>query len=169
MANEKFQTRLAPDRAREVHDYMEDRNISKAEATRRFIHEGIEAMSTEEDREAAADESREREDRFQVLARLGEKVTLLGMFLTFFAMAWSIGTILTVSTFNLTVGTFGAYLIAGVTFLLFGAGTLLLTVAFAGLLYLEARYGTITDALTGIIGRIVTATFNRFSPAPSTA
>jgi hypothetical protein len=168
--SEVFQTRLYDDRAEVIHDYIEDRNISKAEATRRFIHWGMDNMPTEDGEEDAEPEAaQEREDRFQVLARLGEKVALLGTLLTSFAMVWVIGSSLTISAFNLTVGTFGTYLIVGATFLLFGLGTLLIIVSFAGLLYLEARYGVITDALTGAIGRAVIATFNRFSSTPSTA
>ena len=47
--NEVFQTRLADDRAHDVHQFMDGKNISKAEATRRLIHAGLEVAEDDQD------------------------------------------------------------------------------------------------------------------------
>lgn len=52
MAREQFNTRLAEDRAEQVHDYADDYSISKSEATRRLITAGLEAELEEEEEPA---------------------------------------------------------------------------------------------------------------------
>lgn len=146
--SEVFQTRLYDDRAEVIHDYMEDRNISKAEATRRFIHWGMDNMPTEDDEEdAEPDATREREDRLQVLARLLERVSLVGWISITAGTAFFILAALAIETFALTVGTFGLLLLFGVTLFLWAIGTVGCVTSFLGLVYLEWKYEAVSDLL----------------------
>jgi hypothetical protein len=87
--SEVFQTRLDPPEAEAVHEYREERSISKAEATRRLVAAGLEKVEeeAEEAEEAEGDqaEERARPTLSQVLAPLGEKLawgSLLVLFLS---------------------------------------------------------------------------------------
>lgn len=140
--NEVFQTRLADDRARVIHDYMDGRNISKAEATRRFIGMGIEAhqeRQQEDDQEDA--DARDRDDRIQILARLGEKIATISVLSAFATLTvWFLAN-LTVAMFNLSVGEFGYLLINGVTGTLFLLSAISLLMSLAVVAALLVLYG----------------------------
>jgi hypothetical protein len=48
VARDKVQTRLPADRAEEVYGFQEDRDISQAEAVRRLVYAGLEAVDEDE-------------------------------------------------------------------------------------------------------------------------
>jgi hypothetical protein len=154
--SEVFQTRLYDDRAEVIHDYIEDRNISKAEATRRFIHWGMDNMPTEEgEGNAEPDATREQEDRIQILARLLERVSLAGWISFTAGTTFIILAALAIETFALTVGTFGLLLLFGVTLFLWAIGTVGAIAAFLGLVYLEWKYDAVSDLLGKYLGGAV--------------
>lgn len=116
MANEPFQTRLADDRAEQVHEYMESRRISKAEAVRRLIVMGLEAHQEEQktDEDHDTDEADEdRRDRFQVLARLADRALGVGAVLLLVAYLIPVLGFGSVAYTDLTIGTFGVAVIWG--------------------------------------------------------
>jgi hypothetical protein len=56
VARDKVQTRLPADRAEEVYGFQEDRDISQAEAVRRLVYAGLEAVDEDEADGAEGDE-----------------------------------------------------------------------------------------------------------------
>ena len=129
--SEVFQTRLADDRAQAVHQFMDGKNISKAEATRRLIHAGLEAAEDDQDDQDDVDEAedaeRDRTDRLTALARLAEKAAGLTIAFSFLSIVVPLLAVVVIERFGLTVGTFGYNLIIG----FFRVATLGAMVAFA--------------------------------------
>ena len=112
--SEVFQTRLADDRAQAVHQFMDGKNISKAEATRRLIHAGLEAAEDDQnDVDEAEDAERDRTDRLTALARLAEKAAGLTIAFSFLSIVVPLLAVVVIERFGLTLGTFGYNLIIG--------------------------------------------------------
>lgn len=131
---ETVSSRIPQDDHRRLQQYAEERGITQSDAVRRLIRIGLE-------REKENAENAEREDRLQILARLGEKVSLVGILLAFLTLAVPIFSSLAVTTFDLTIGQFGAYLVLGITLLLAIASTVLVGLSLGLVIYLLTRYG----------------------------
>jgi hypothetical protein len=142
--NEVFQTRLADDRAHAVHQFMDGKNISKAEATRRLIHAGLEVAEDDQDDQNDVDEAedagRDRTDRLTALARLAEKTAILTVAFSLTSLLAPLVAIAGIVGLGLTVGTFGFYLIVGVSFVAAGAAVAAFFASSALLAYLVAAH-----------------------------
>jgi len=145
MANEMFQARLDDDFAEEIHEYRSERYMSKSEAIRDLLRRGL------EDAEGDADEDRAREDRFQHLAEIGERFSILAVIAATLGLVIPIVATLSIEAFGLTIGTFGLISVYGLSALLVMFGAIASVVSLAGLVVLEVQYGVIA----GWIGRTI--------------
>jgi hypothetical protein len=161
MANEPFQTRLHDDRAEQVHEYMEGRRISKAEAVRRLIVKGLEAhhKDQEADEEPEADEEQEvdedRRDRFQVLARLADRT--LGFSVLFLFIGWLVPLLgyASVAYTDLTIGTFGEVVIWGTAGLLVLVGFAMFVLGASAAVAMLAVYGIEAGWFSRRLGAVI--------------
>ena len=140
--SEVFQTRLADDRAQAVHQFMDGKNISKAEATRRLIHAGLEAAEDDQnDVDEAEDAERDKTGLLEVLARFAEKAAILTIAFSFLSIVVPLLAVAVIEGLGLTVGTFGYYLIIGFFFIATGGAMVAFAVSVALVAYLVAAHG----------------------------
>lgn len=145
MSNEMFQARLKEDFAEEIHEYREERHMSKSEAIRALLRRGLENAEEDTDEESA------REDRFQHLAKISERLSILAVIAATLGLVIPIAATLSIEAFGLTIGSFGLIAVYGISALLVIFGAVALVVSLAGLVVLEVQYGIIA----GWIGRII--------------
>ena len=145
MANEMFQTRLPDDFADRVHEYKDERHMTKSEAMRALIRAGLEAAEDDQDDQGDVDEAedveRDRTDRLTALARLAEKAAVLTIAFSFLSLFVPLLAVAVIEGLGLTVGTFGYNLIIGFFFNATGGAMVTFAVSFALVAYLVAAHG----------------------------
>lgn len=114
MANEMFQARLPDGLAEEVHEFKEDRHMSKSEAVRALLRAGLEESERDADAEDQED-ARNREGLLQIRAHLAERFATLGTIAALLGGAIPFLAIWTITTFKLSVGEFGFLIVAGLS------------------------------------------------------
>jgi hypothetical protein len=114
-----FQTRLPDDFADRVHEYKDERHMTKSEAMRALIRAGLEAAEDDQDDQGDVDEAedaeRDRTDRLTALARLAEKAAVLTVVFSFLSLFVPLLAVAGIVGLGLTIGTFGSDLIVNIS------------------------------------------------------
>jgi hypothetical protein len=139
-----FQTRLPDDFADRVHEYKDERHMTKSEAMRALIRAGLEAAEDDQDDQGDVDEAedaeRDRTDRLTALARLAEKAAVLTIIFSFLSLFVPLLAVAVIEGLGLTIGTFGSDLIVNISFVAAVGAVMTFAVSFALVAYLVAAH-----------------------------